>query len=393
MRGTRPAPNFRITILKPFIRFVVLGACWLSTNTAFADGNESRLRVMTQNLYDGTNRTGLLDAQSFPDFLAAVDFAYNNMNATKPEERLAAIASQIIANRVDIVGLQEASIWRTGPSSLTGPTTPADKVQFDYLAILLEKLKALGREYVAVAILPGLDVQLPSRLGFDVRLTNRNAIIIGKDMLQRGYQLANLQEQDYLSQKIYTIGLLNGAQVVERTGWISIDLVHGSSKIRFVTTHLAFDPLFDPTTANAQAKELLGSAGQSNIPTVLVGDFNSNANNNVDPTNLTYRTILGGGFKDAWNAARGAAPGFTCCQDENLKNLSSKLSVRYDLVFVKDLSVLDAQSVGDNSKTRSGLWPSDHAGVIATVAPDARSEWDRRALGNWPSLSYADSWR
>jgi endonuclease/exonuclease/phosphatase family metal-dependent hydrolase len=368
MIAIRQANTLAKRVRARFILSIVLSSCWVAANTAFADDNNSKLRVMTQNLYDGTDRTGLLQATSFADFLAAVDFVYNNMNATKPLERLAAIANEISANKVDIVGLQEASIWRTGPSSLTGPTTPAENVQFDFLTILLDKLRTLGQDYVAVAVLPGLDVQLPSTLGFDVRLTARDAIIVRKGLLDRGYQFINLQEQDYLSQKVYTVTLL-GVQVTERAGWVSIDLVYGKSKTRFVATHLAFDPLFDPTTANAQANELLGSAGQSNFPTVLLGDFNSNANNNTDPTNLTYRTILGGGFKDAWNAAHGRAVSLTCCQDENLKNITSKLSVRYDLIFVKGLSVLNAQVVGDKAadKTRSGLWPSDHAGLIVTL--------------------------
>jgi endonuclease/exonuclease/phosphatase family metal-dependent hydrolase len=352
-----------------FILFILLSTCWIAVSTAFADATGSKLRVMTQNLYDGTDRTGLMEATTFAEFLAAVDFAYNNMIATKPAERLAAIANEISANKVDIVGLQEASIWRTAPSSLTGPATPAENVQFDFLTILLDKLRTLGQDYVAVAVLPGLDVQLPSTLGFEVRLTDRDAIIVRRDLNDRGYQVTNLQEQNYLSQNVYTISLLNGAQVTERAGWVSIDLAYGKMKTRFVATHLAFDPLFDPTTANAQANELLGSAGQSSMPTVMLGDFNSNANSSSDPTNLTYRTIIGANFKDAWNVAHGAATSLTCCQDEDLQNAVSKLSVRYDLVFVRGLSVLDVNVVGDKSadKTPSGLWPSDHAGVIAKL--------------------------
>jgi hypothetical protein len=298
-----------------------------------------------------------------------VDFAYHNLIATRPHERLAAIAHEISAHKVDVVGLHEAAIWRTGASSLVGPPTPAENVQFDFLQILLEELGKLGQDYKVVAVPPGLDVQLPSTLGFDVRLTDRDAIIVRQSLLASGYQVINLQEQDYLSQKVYTIALLNGAQVVERSGWASVDLVRGTSTVRFVTTHLAFDPLFDPTTAVAQAGELLATAGRSDSPTVLLGDFNTDANNAADPTFPTYQTILNGGFRDAWNVVPGNAVGLTCCQDENLANPSSKLSVRYDLIFVKGVSVLDAQVVGDHvtDQTRSGLWPSDHAGVIATL--------------------------
>jgi endonuclease/exonuclease/phosphatase family metal-dependent hydrolase len=104
------------------------------------------------------------------------------------------------------------------------------------------------------------------------------------------------------------------------------------------------------------------------LRTVLVGDFNSDANK-TDATFQTYRTIVNGGFNDAWNLAHASTLSLTCCQNENLGNSSSKLSVRYDLVFVKGLTALDAKVVGDKTtdKTPSGLWPSDHAGVIATL--------------------------
>jgi hypothetical protein len=359
------------TVSKAVLGLLALfSAGWMVGSTAFAgDHSGGQIRVMTQNLYDGTDRTGLLEATSFESFLAAVDFAYSNLIATRPNERLAAIAHAISTNKVDVVGLHEAAIWRTGASSLSGPPTPAENVQFDFLQMLLDEMGKLGQDYVAVAVLPGLDVQLPSTLGFDVRLTDRDAIIVRQSLFEDGYQVINLQEQDYLSQKIYTVALLNGAQVVERSGWASVDLARGKSTVRLVTTHLAFDPSFNPATAMAQASELLATAGRSGLPTVLLGDFNTNANSATDPTFPTYQTILNGGFKDAWNVARGNAAGLTCCQDENLANPLSKLSVRYDLIFVKGATVLDAQVVGDQvtDKTGSGLWPSDHAGVIATL--------------------------
>src|SRR5205807_118558 len=147
-------------------------------------------------------------------------------------------------------------------------------------------------------------------------------------------------------------------------GWVSIDLVQGKLTTRVVATHLNFNPNFDPTIATAQAKELLATAGNSSSRTVLLGDFNSNASDPADPTFATYQTILNGGYKDAW-LVNGNPAGLTCCQDEDLANTVSKLSVRYDLILTKGVSTLSAQIVGDQQV--SGLWPSDHAGVIATL--------------------------
>jgi hypothetical protein len=62
--------------------------------------------------------------------------------------------------------------------------------------------------------------------------------------------------------------------------------------------------------------------------------------------------------------------GFTCCQKSNLRNDVSNLSRRIDYVFVRnDMEVQKAQRVGHRQidRTPSGLWPSDHAGVVARV--------------------------
>jgi len=50
-------------------------------------------------------------------------------------------------------------------------------------------------------------------------------------------------------------------------------------------------------------------------------------------------------------------------------NPVSKLSQRIDYVFSRGLSPEETRLVGDkpNSRTPSGLWPSDHAGVVATL--------------------------
>src|SRR5207237_9870857 len=120
-----------------------------------------------------TERTGLLEATTLSEFVKAVDFAYSNMLNTNPKERLALVAKEIAANKVDVVALQEASIWRTGTSSLiTGSVTPAETVQFDFLQILLDELKKLNEAYAVAGVLPGFDVQLPGS-GQDIRLTDR----------------------------------------------------------------------------------------------------------------------------------------------------------------------------------------------------------------------------
>ena len=73
---------------------------------------------MTQNIYQGTSFTELITATTPPAFLAAVTTTRQNILATKPAERAAAIAREIARERPDLVALQEAAILRnsTGAS-------------------------------------------------------------------------------------------------------------------------------------------------------------------------------------------------------------------------------------------------------------------------------------
>jgi hypothetical protein len=67
----------------------------------------------------------------------------------------------------------------------------------------------------------------------------------------------------------------------------------------------------------------------------------------------------------------GRPPGFTCCQAEDLLNPDSILSDRRDMTFTLDmpLGMVKANLVGNDAedKTPSGLWPSDHAGLVTRI--------------------------
>ena len=61
-------------------------------------------------------------------------------------------------------------------------------------------------------------------------------------------------------------------------GWASIDAqVNGGQKLHFVDTHFeSFDPATEvPSIRSKQASELLAGPLKSNLPTILVGDLNS----------------------------------------------------------------------------------------------------------------------
>jgi hypothetical protein len=83
--------------------------------------------------------------------------------------------------------------------------------------------------------------------------------------------------------------------------------------------------------------------------------------------------MLDARYADAWTARVGArADGLTCCQDSDLLNRDSLLHERIDLVFTKniDLGRVVATTGLDKpwQKTASGLGPSDHAAVFASLS-------------------------
>jgi hypothetical protein len=80
--------------------------------------------------------------------------------------------------------------------------------------------------------------------------------------------------------------------------------------------------------------------------------------------------LLAAGFVDAWSLEHPGTDGFTCCQAETLDNDPSALDQRLDLVLFRGgFQVRDVELVGeeDADRTESGLWPSDHAGVVSTL--------------------------
>jgi hypothetical protein len=110
---------------------------------------------------------------------------------------------------------------------------------------------------------------------------------------------------------------------------------------------------------------------------VIASDLNTDP---LDPAPLTsYDQFRSAGFQDAWLARDDMhhATGFTCCERPDLLNPFPILTKRIDLVLVRpegrahqsSIRPVDITLLGDRPAERSvsGLWPSDHAGVVATL--------------------------
>ena len=323
--------------------------------------DDGGIRLVTQNMYVGSSFSALSTTQTQQQLFAAVATIYNNILASKPAERATAMAREIARHRPDLVALQEAAMLRTGNGG------PATTVRSDLLQSLLDELAGLGQRYRAVAIVPGLDAQVPSALGFDVRVTIQDAILVraGSDELE----VSNLQIEQF-GIKLSAPTLLG--PFTDPRGWTAIDVKMRGHRFRFVTTHLDSTV---PAIRVAQAKELLLTAANTSLPVVMAGDFNIATDTSLDPSFPAYQAMINAGFTDAWQSKRAPDPGFTCCQAENLLNPTSLLDHRIDLVLFRGgFGVADISLIGNQQadRTGSGLWPSDHAGVAVTLRLPSR---------------------
>jgi endonuclease/exonuclease/phosphatase family metal-dependent hydrolase len=335
--------------------------------------------VMTRNVYHGVNAE-LADAaaaQSRAEFFVKAAAVFNGYHQRNFPERAALLAAEIDATQPepDVVGLQEAVMVRTDTPA-DGPATPAEQVSLDYLQILLEKLQARGLNYTAVVQSINWDIEVPAdenadgRPDFDLRHTDRVITLIRNDGMSGlkvlGTNSGHFQRNCTLPSALGPIKILRG--------WTSVDLSIRGKAVRFINTHLDGDCSdFDPTIQLAQAQEILQGpvkeARDQGLPVILLGDLNSKADGTGTPTyaNLLKPKV---GFVDAWTEG-GSGEGLTCCQDANLLNPQSNLEDRRDFVLVGrgPFQVIDAQVVGADpaDRTLSGLWPSDHAGVVAEL--------------------------
>ena len=191
--------------------------------------------VMTYNLYLGGDLAPVLSAQSLPEVVAATTGVYLQVIATDFAERAESIADQVDATHPTLVGLQEVSLWRTDTPA-DGPTTPAEVVTFDFLQILLDALDERGLRYEVVSNIDNFDGEVPTALGFDARLTDRDVILARTDLRKSQLKLSKSRADHFENNLVLESPALGRLEILR--GWTSIDAKVRGKKYRFVNTHL-----------------------------------------------------------------------------------------------------------------------------------------------------------
>jgi endonuclease/exonuclease/phosphatase family metal-dependent hydrolase len=324
-----------------------------------ASGNQLQLTAMTYNLFQGSELTDAISATTPAQLLAAVAKDYGEVQSTNFPERAQAIAAQAQSAAPDLIGVQEAALWQTGAPSATYPPPTTTTVSYDFVKLLVDALNALGLHYAPVAVTNNFTVAGPGLFPFgfmNVQLTDRVAILARTDVPMT---ISNIQTANYTHNTV--LQTFQGP-ITLTGGWASVDATLGNHTVRFVTTHL---DAFGGTVGTDQANELVQGPLGTGLPTMLTCDCNA------DPSSATYAVLKGAGLKDSWVNAEPGQPGFTCCQSPTLLNPASTLASRIDYIFSRGggLKAVADQIVGADqaSRTPSGFWPSDHAGLIAEL--------------------------
>lgn len=290
------------------------------------------LRVATYNVYLGVDLS-LLFGVPQESMDEVVTELLRQLTVTDFPTRARAIARVLVDADVDLVGLQEVTTWTRGGELLC-----------DFQAELVDALEELGGEYGVHAANDNF-----SGSGADMTILGANLILV-----RRGIEVLDERTGDFRS-GLTVATPMGDVRIARSWGWV--DVLHGGRRMRFATTHTE---AYDEGVRNAQRDELLAEIGDPGCPVVLVGDFNAPPD----------RVGLGAPYSDAWVVAGGdPAGGFTCGQAADLLNEQSALHERIDYVWVRDADVVGCRLLGvsPRDRTPSGLWPSDHAGVLAEI--------------------------
>lgn len=323
-----------------------------------ADHNrQTRLEVMSQNLYIGADLDRLLTGESPAALLQTVE-------QTDFPSRAVEIAEGIDDFNPDVIGLQEVAIISVFDS--TGTVL----FELDYLDILMGAIAAEGEQYAVAASVDNADVTLPVDpvAGTFARVVDRDVIIYRTDSTT----VANPRSANFSTNFAVDLG---GAQVEFTRGYTMVDATVGSEEFLFVNTHLevAAAPCLTDVgpvlCQDLQAAELHEVLADEDSPIVLVGDINA------VPGTTAYETFADDGYVDTWDLryAYNDEPGFTCCQTETLDNVDNILDKRIDLIFISEDGLepyfVLTTVVGDwdQRKTPGGLWYSDHGGPWAKL--------------------------
>ena len=356
---------------------VLVAALAFPAGAAAAKDKGEKVTVMTRNVFLGADLNPAIQASSLNEAIDGAAEIYREVEATNFPERAIPLAKEIKKAKPALVGLQEVANWREqipgdgGWTGSGGVGTPAETEKYNFLTLLTDRL---GSKYEVVSVAEEFDAELPVDLDgndntgvlggeIDARLTMRDVIL-----KRKGVKTSKLDSGHFVTRYEPMIG--GSIPLPVDRGWLSTQAKVGDAKFKFVNTHL--EAFGDPTIREAQAKELVAGPLKTKGQVVLVGDLNSGttSRHNIgrpelghDPGDpLAFKVFQKAKFKD-----NGAVQ--SCCYPDMFDG-EFEFTHTVDHILTKPgLGTVDSYVTGNDpgERTPSGLWPSDHGGVVSTL--------------------------
>jgi endonuclease/exonuclease/phosphatase family metal-dependent hydrolase len=172
--------------------------------------------------------------------------------------------------------------------------------------------------------------------------------------VRSGVRFRNRRARKFGSQFVFPSPTL-GPTATNR-GFGAVDLTVADATFRVVNTHLE---AYSADIRADQAREPVRGPLRSPRPVVLAGDLNSQRTQ-PSPEGDAYDAIVGARFVER------RSPRFNCWFNDDLK--TGRWDHNIDFLMTKPrLRLLRSYLTGNRRKTPSGLWASDHGGIVSRL--------------------------
>jgi endonuclease/exonuclease/phosphatase family metal-dependent hydrolase len=330
-----------------FAIVALAGAALLLPASGALAARTTKVTVMSRNLFLGADLIPLATAQKGASFEQAAGGLLAEVKSGDPQGRMKLVAGEIAKAKPDLVGLQEVSIWRTGPK---GDPAPAKHVLVDYLQVIRRELARRHAPYRVVTRKQAFNVEGPTDRGVDVRLTLGDVALARK-----GVKVTHARSGVFAHQLVIPTQQLG--DVNTRRSWNAFDARVRGASVHFVNAHLE---AYSADFRLQQAQELVAGPLKRKGTTILAGDLNSGPTLPAAADRPPYQAIAAAGFRP-YRAKKNS-----CCFDDVFGK--GRWDHNVDWIMARTKVKLVRSYVTGREHTKKGVYPSDHGGVVSVLA-------------------------
>ena len=247
------------------------------------DDPAGTITVMGRNLYLGADTSAALAL--LPDASAAMQLMWDQVAATDFDQRVSLLAEEAAVAEPDVIGLQEATVWSCRPKPWSAP-----QPVFDFTEQFLQATAEAGVPY-KLAERGGVAAQNPGyeipSIPFLTTVEDPDTFqpLFGTDTAACGFVIGEaLLVREDIAEDVLAVGnveyderypVVPVAFEIDR-GYSWADIAIAGTTVRVVTTHL--ESLWEGVEmvpSAEQARQLVADLSTTTVPTIVLGDFNS----------------------------------------------------------------------------------------------------------------------